>query len=155
MVSTELLMARIRAKHFPRGWSFVQGARCLPILVGVPVTGYLNLHSGNKAGYYVSFVFVILGAVTLFFMDFWKSRHHHRHDKSCEGHVHNNDNIIIEQENLSQKLSDVHNSVGGAGHSLVLSEHDSVKEAESLNNNKVTFTMVVPIDEDDQGEDER
>ena len=42
--------------------------------------------------------------------------------------------------------------VGGAGNSLVLSEHESIKEAESLNNNKVTFTMVVPMDEDDQGE---
>ena len=55
---------------------------------------------------------------------------------------------------FSQKLSDVQNSVVGvAGNSLVLSEHESIKEAESLNNNKVTFTMVVPMDEDDQGED--
>ena len=53
---------RIRAKHFPRGWSFVQGARCLPILIGVPITGYLNTSSvNNKAGYYFSFLFVILG----------------------------------------------------------------------------------------------
>ena len=148
-------ISRIRAKNFPRGWSFVQGARCVPILLGVPATGYLNLHSDNKkAGYYLSFVFVILGAVTLFFMDFWKGRHHHRHDKYCEGNLNSSDNLIIEPENLSQKLSDVQNSVvGGAGNSLVLSEHESIKEAESLNNNKVTFTMVVPIDEDDQGED--
>ena len=132
----------------------MQGARCVPILLGVPATGYLNLHSGNKkAGYYLSFVFVILGAVTLFFMDFWKSRHHHRHDKYCEGNLNSSDNLIIEPENLSQKLSDVQNSVvGGAGNSLVLSEHESIKEAESLNNNKVTFTMVVPMDEDDQGD---
>jgi len=39
----------------------------------VPLTGYLNVHSGNKkAGFYMSFIFVILGAVILFFMDFWK-----------------------------------------------------------------------------------
>ena len=131
----------------------MQGARSLPILLGVPVTGYLNIHSGNKAGYYLSFVFVILGAVTLFFMDFWKSRHHHRHDKYCEGNINSSDNLIIEPENLSQKLSDVQNSVAGAGNSMVLSEHESVKEPESLNNNKVTFTMVLPIDDDDQGED--
>ena len=109
----------------------------MPILLGVPVTGYLNIHSGNKAGYYLSFVFVILGAVALFFMDFWKSRHHHRHDKYCEGNtVHSSDNLIIEQENLSQKLSDVQNSVVG-GNSVVMSEHDSIKEAEGLNNNRV------------------
>ena len=57
-------LSRIRAKHFPRGWSFVQGVRCVPILVGVPLTGYINLRSGNtKAGYYLSFVFVILGNI--------------------------------------------------------------------------------------------
>lgn len=31
-------------------------------MVGIPLTGYINIHSGNtKAGYYLSFVFVILG----------------------------------------------------------------------------------------------
>ena len=42
----------------------MQGVRCVPILVGVPLTGYINLRSGNtKAGYYLSFVFVILGNI--------------------------------------------------------------------------------------------
>lgn len=99
---------KIRAKHFPRGWSFVQGARCFPILFGVPLTGYLNIHSGNKkAGYYMSFIFVILGAVILFFMDFWKKRHH-KHDRNqyCEIREMNantkfsDENCLIEHENL-------------------------------------------------------
>ena len=164
---------RIRAKHFPRGWSFVQGARCLPILIGVPITGYLNTSSvNNKAGYYFSFLFVILGeysstlkasckalllgftlqefsifnnrhmllpsklivilsgAIILFFMDYWKNRHRHHHDQYCEiregaGGVSAGADVI-EPENLSQKLSDVHNSVGG-GHSVILSDHESIK----------------------------
>ena len=40
----------------------MQGSRFVPLLVGVPLTGYINIRSGNtKAGYYLSFVFVILG----------------------------------------------------------------------------------------------
>ena len=129
-----MLILRIRAKHFPRGWSFVQGARCVPILLGVPLTGILNTQA-HKAGFYLSFVFVILGrvstvsawcqdgvrmvsgcltlrlspgAVTLFFMDFWKGRHRHRHDKYCEGREAGQagaSEAAIEPENLSQRLS--------------------------------------------------
>ena len=62
-MSRTMLTLRIRAKHFPRGWSFVQGARCVPILVGVPLTGLLNTQA-HKAGFYLSFVFVILGRVS-------------------------------------------------------------------------------------------
>ena len=127
-----MLMLRIRAKHFPRGWSFVQGARCVPILVGVPLTGILNTQA-HKAGFYLSFVFVILGrvssstvsarcqhvsgcltllsspgAVTLFFMDCWAGRHRHRHHKYCEGREAGQagaSEAAIEPENLSQRLS--------------------------------------------------
>lgn len=66
---------------------------------------------------------------------------------------------VIEPENLSQKLSDVHNSVGG--NSVILSDHDSIKDAETLNrsiltnNNRVGFTMVIPIeDHEDEDDDE-
>ena len=182
-------VCRIRAKHFPRGWSFVQGVRCLPLLVGVPLTGYINIHSGNtKAGYYLSFVFVILGniptdsedkqtdnpmilgAVTLFFMEYWKHRHHHKHDKYCEfrgqsghrrGHEAGTSEAVVEPENLSQKLSEAHPSEAEAG-SLIMSEHESIRDAESLNrslktsnNNRVNFTIVVPLDpEQDEDDDE-
>ena len=48
------------------------------------------------------------GAVTLFFMDFWKGRHRHRHDKYCEGREAGQagaSEAAIEPENLSQRLS--------------------------------------------------
>ena len=42
----------------------MQGVRCVPLLVGAPLTGYINIRSGNnRAGYYLSFVFVILGNI--------------------------------------------------------------------------------------------
>ena len=157
------LFFRIRAKNFPRGWSFVQGARFFPILVGVPLTGYLNVHSGNKkSGFYLSFIFVILGGVILFFMDFWKSRKHsHHRNQYCEiremnantkfGHEN-----MIEHENLSQKLSDVHNSVVGIN-SVILSEAESIKDAETLNQNnnnkEVTFSPLTPVLEDEDDDD--
>ena len=129
---------RIRAKNFPRGWSFVQGARFFPILVGVPLTGYLNIHSGNKkSGYYLSFIFVILGGVILFFMDFWKSRNHsHHRNQYCE----------IREMNANKKL----------GHENMI-EAESIKDAETLNQNnnnkEVTFSPLIPVLEDEDDDD--
>jgi len=30
---------RVRARHFPRAWSFVQCAQAIPLAIGVPLTG--------------------------------------------------------------------------------------------------------------------
>ena len=119
---------RIRAKHFPRGWSFVQGARSLPILIGLPVTGYMNTNmTNNKAGFYFSFLCVTLGGLVLFFMDWWKKRgRNSRHQRSyCDLQSSGKygpegaSTAVVEHKNLSQKLSDVHNSVVG-GNSVIL-----------------------------------
>ena len=93
-------------------------------------------------------------------MDYWKNRHRHQHDKYCEvqrEQVVASENVI-EHENLSEKLSDVHNSVAGMN-SVILSEQESIKDAETLNknlnnNNRVTFTMVVPLDDHDDDDDD-
>ena len=111
----------------------------------------------------MSFIFVILGAVILFFMDFWKKRHH-KHDRNhyCEIREMNanskflDENILIEHENLSQKLSDVQNPVVSIN-SVILSEPESIKDAETLNQNnnnkEVTFSPLIPFEEeeDDDG----
>ena len=66
------------------------------------------------------------------------------------------ENILIEHENLSQKLSDVHISVVGIN-SVILSEPESIKDAETLNQNnnnkEVTFSPLIPFEEeeDDDG----
>lgn len=58
-------LERVRARHFTKAWSFVQGAKSFPVLIGIPITGYIN-QSYPKAGYYFSFVSTVLGASLMF-----------------------------------------------------------------------------------------
>lgn len=58
-------LERVRARHFTKAWSFVQGAKSIPVLIGIPVTGYIN-QNYPKAGYYFSFVSTIIGASLMF-----------------------------------------------------------------------------------------
>lgn len=50
---------------------FVQGAKALPVIIGVPMTGYINQQS-PRAGYYFSFATTMIGAILLFFVGFSK-----------------------------------------------------------------------------------
>jgi len=160
---------RIRAKHFPRGWGWVQGAKAIPIMIGLPITGYMNTNlANNKAGYYLSFSCVTMGGLVLFAMDWWKRkghRHNHRRPycdlresgKFCKDGPSIASVAAIEHENLSQKLSDAPNSVI-AGNSVVLSDPESIKDAETLNQNNnvkgVTFSVEVPFNEEDIDDDD-
>ncbi|KAH6927581.1 hypothetical protein HPB50_005698 [Hyalomma asiaticum] len=64
-----LVFERLRARHFGRAWGFVQWAQCLPVLVGVPVTGYINKSRQDpKAGFYFSAACTFAGATSLFFL---------------------------------------------------------------------------------------
>lgn len=61
----------VRVRQFPRGWGFVNGVMAIPILVGIPATGYLNSHYGGtfrKSGFYLSMAFTMVGGLTLFLM---------------------------------------------------------------------------------------
>ncbi|KAF5291585.1 hypothetical protein FQR65_LT01898 [Abscondita terminalis] len=58
-------LERIRARHFTKAWGFVQGAKSIPVLLGVPITGYIN-QLYPKAGYYFSFVSTLIGASLMF-----------------------------------------------------------------------------------------
>lgn len=67
-------LERIRAKHFTRAWGFVQGAESIPVLLGVPITGYINqVHP--KAGYYFSCVSTVIGAMLFFAIGQKKQEH--------------------------------------------------------------------------------
>jgi hypothetical protein len=46
--------------------------QALPIALGVPLAGYLNLNSPNNAGYYLCAACSILGSLTLFLVDLHK-----------------------------------------------------------------------------------
>ncbi|XP_074040042.1 monocarboxylate transporter 2 isoform X2 [Leptinotarsa decemlineata] len=58
-------LERIKGRHFTKAWSFIQGANSLPVLIGIPITGYIN-QSYPKAGYYFSFITTIIGAGLMF-----------------------------------------------------------------------------------------
>lgn len=53
-------LERLRNKHFTKAWSFIQGAKSIPVLLGIPITGYIN-QSYPKAGYYFSFCTALIG----------------------------------------------------------------------------------------------
>lgn len=58
-------LERIRSRHFTKAWGFVQGAKSVPVLIGIPITGYIN-QTYPKAGYYFSFVSTVVGASLMF-----------------------------------------------------------------------------------------
>lgn len=35
---------RVRARHFPRAWSFLQASQAIPLFLGVPLTGKKCYH---------------------------------------------------------------------------------------------------------------
>ena len=75
---------KIRMKHFTRAWGFVQGTKALPFLVGIPVNGYINqAFESAKAGFYFSFVCVVLGALCLFMIGCLKNKSR-EHSKTCK-----------------------------------------------------------------------
>ncbi|KAJ8977598.1 hypothetical protein NQ317_018366 [Molorchus minor] len=45
---------RVRARNFARTWGFVQCSQAIPIVIGVPFSGYMNEKCGDRAGYYFS-----------------------------------------------------------------------------------------------------
>ncbi|GBP85468.1 Monocarboxylate transporter 8 [Eumeta japonica] len=66
-----LTMERVRGRHFAKVWGFVQGAEAIPVIVGVPVTGYIN-QQAPRAGFYFSTAATLAGALLLFFVGFSK-----------------------------------------------------------------------------------
>ncbi|CAH1115654.1 unnamed protein product [Psylliodes chrysocephalus] len=71
---------RVRARNFARTWGFVQFSQAIPIVIGVPFSGYMNEKCGDRAGYYFSSTCVLVGSLTLFLIDLHRrkiARHKH------------------------------------------------------------------------------
>ncbi|XP_013199339.1 monocarboxylate transporter 4 [Amyelois transitella] len=66
-----LTMERVRGRHFSKVWGYVQGAEAIPVMVGVPMTGYIN-QQAPRAGFYFSTAATLAGALLLFFVGFSK-----------------------------------------------------------------------------------
>ncbi|XP_045125232.1 monocarboxylate transporter 10-like isoform X3 [Portunus trituberculatus] len=80
---------KVRARNFARTWGFVQCSQAIPTAIGVPITGYINIGYGDKAGYYFSSTFVIFGSMTIFLIDIHRrnaAKHKHTH-KSGQNHT--------------------------------------------------------------------
>ncbi|XP_076654148.1 monocarboxylate transporter 13 [Halictus rubicundus] len=60
-----LALERLRTRHFARAWALVQAAEALPILLGVPLTGYMNAYI-PRVGYYACMLSSLCGAALLF-----------------------------------------------------------------------------------------
>ncbi|XP_015364757.1 PREDICTED: monocarboxylate transporter 10 isoform X2 [Diuraphis noxia] len=74
---------RVRARNFARTWGFVQCSQAIPIALGVPISGYINIGYGAKSGYYFSSACVLLGSLTMFFIDLHRRNvARHKHNES-------------------------------------------------------------------------
>ncbi|XP_022166266.1 monocarboxylate transporter 10 isoform X2 [Myzus persicae] len=74
---------RVRARNFARTWGFVQCSQAIPIALGVPISGYINIGYGSKSGYYFSSACVLLGSLTMFFIDLHRRNvARHKHNES-------------------------------------------------------------------------
>ncbi|KAL4147977.1 hypothetical protein QTP88_002285 [Uroleucon formosanum] len=74
---------RVRARNFARTWGFVQCSQAIPIALGVPISGYINIGYGAKTGYYFSSACVLLGSLTMFFIDLHRRNvARHKHNES-------------------------------------------------------------------------
>jgi len=60
---------KVRARNFARAWGFAQASMAIPNAIGIPALGYLNTKAGDRAGYFFSASFVILGSLVMFLID--------------------------------------------------------------------------------------
>ncbi|XP_031623034.1 monocarboxylate transporter 1-like [Contarinia nasturtii] len=67
-----LALERVRAKHFTKAWGFIRCAESIPVLVGVPLTAYLNdeSHRYGRAGYFVCSASTAISAILMFFIGY-------------------------------------------------------------------------------------
>ena len=84
------LFEKVRARNFANAWGFVQFSQGVSILLGVPITGYINDLCGCKMGYFFSAVCVLSGGLMMTFIDIHKRinrakrRRRHKRDTMSE-----------------------------------------------------------------------
>ncbi|XP_046977724.1 uncharacterized protein LOC124543541 isoform X1 [Vanessa cardui] len=78
---------RVRSRNFARTWGFVQCSQAVPIAIGVPLSGYINVGCGGKAGYYFSSTCSLIGSLSLFCIDLHRRSVANKHTKENGGTV--------------------------------------------------------------------
>ncbi|XP_059057486.1 monocarboxylate transporter 10-like isoform X1 [Achroia grisella] len=76
---------RVRSRNFARAWGFVQCSQAVPIAIGVPLSGYINVGCGGKAGYYFSSTCSLIGSLSLFCIDLHRRSVAHKQTKENGG----------------------------------------------------------------------
>ncbi|XP_030025470.2 monocarboxylate transporter 10 isoform X2 [Manduca sexta] len=76
---------RVRSRNFARTWGFVQCSQAVPIAIGVPLSGYINVGCGGKAGYYFSSTCSLIGSLSLFCIDLHRRSVTQKHTKENGG----------------------------------------------------------------------
>lgn len=78
-------LEKVHMRHFPRAWGFVQGAKAIPLLIGIPIVGYINQALDMpKGGYLFSFSCVFIGATCLFLVGCVSSKSNKNHHPYCK-----------------------------------------------------------------------
>lgn len=88
---------RVRARNFARTWGFVQCSQSVPIAIGIPIAGYMNLSGTGKEGYYFSSACCIIGCFLLFFVDL------HRRNLNRHKHLRNGTSQLCTSETCPQR----------------------------------------------------
>ncbi|XP_071746552.1 monocarboxylate transporter 2 isoform X2 [Lepeophtheirus salmonis] len=83
---------KVRARNFGRAWGFTQCAVAISNVLGVFISGQLNIRFGNKVGFLFSSVAIVLGSLVMILVDVHRrnlrkkhshnSSHHHHHQGS-------------------------------------------------------------------------
>ena len=83
------LFEKVRARNFAAAWGFVQCSQGLSLLLGVPITGYINSGCGDcKAGYYFSAICVLTGGGMMALIDIQKRLHRSRWEIHVQDIIH-------------------------------------------------------------------
>lgn len=91
------LFEKVRARNFANAWGFVQFSQGVSILLGVPITGYINDICGCKMGYFFSSVCVLSGGLMMTFIDIHKKVNRARRQRR-----HKRDTIIQDPDSKSR-----------------------------------------------------
>ena len=65
---------KVRARNFARAWGILQMSQSIPVLLGVPIAGYINSGCGTKTGYYFSGATIVIGSFIMFLINLHKSQ---------------------------------------------------------------------------------
>ncbi|RWS18000.1 monocarboxylate transporter 12-like protein [Dinothrombium tinctorium] len=137
---------KVRSRNFDRAWSFVQCVQSVPILVGVPITGFLNEHYGDRSGFYLSSFCTALGSFVMFFIDA------HKKNIAKKRKLSSPENSALGGHDISNQLSRLSshdsrifiNSLSGNMRTMRRTSADSIADA-SLQFTRTAPATIVPI----------